>query len=285
MDKGIEDILKQFDRDDRIRPLGLSPWPFDKPPFGPSGPDRTSRTSTIVAGPTVRNLSAISSSSRHSDSDSASRRSSNSTVLSTAPSIPPFPTPPWHFYLSNMAPIDYDYELPCEFGMLGCGVKFHPEGYLDWVAHSISHFLGHGPPSNSVCTFCDEPNAYVRDPQDPVRTWRARMMHIGRHHQETGGRMGHRPDFFLLEHLNRCRLIEDDDFERNMSYTERPPCENLVDRGFQTPEMKDRERRNAKPVNEPHDLRKEGRQRQGKEKGRSGKTYKPSEHPKIYHGP
>ncbi|KAG4433886.1 hypothetical protein IFR05_010623 [Cadophora sp. M221] len=290
MDKGVEDILKLFGRDDRIRPLGLSTLSFDQPvgsPPGPSGPYHTSTasTSTIIAGPTVKNISAIDSSSSRSDSDSASRRSSNSTALSTAPSIPLFPTPPWHFYLGNMAPIDYDYELPCEFEMLGCSVTFRPEGYENWVNHSISHFLGHDPPLDAVCTFCDEPNAYVRYPQDPFRTWRARMMHLGRHHQETGGQIGHRPDYFLLEYMNRCQLLAEDDFGRQMSYTERPRCDHLVDRDFQTPEMKDRECRNAKPVDEPHDLRKEGRQRkQGTERG-SGKTYKPSENPKIYHGP
>ncbi|KAK0102462.1 hypothetical protein ONS95_006081 [Cadophora gregata] len=287
MSNGVEDFLEEYGRNGRRRAIpGHSLLPFDVPSRPPAGAYR--RSSTTIARPTLSNISALSGSSRSGDSDSASRRSSTSTARSTAPSIPLFGTPPWHDQ-RGMDPNDFDYDLPCEFVMLECGISFPPERYEDWIAHSLSHFLGNDPPSSTVCIFCDDSTAYVHD-QNPFRTWRARMIHIGRHHQENRGIVGPRPDHFLIKHLKQCGLIADEDYEHSMSYTERQPCDNLVEYGFQTPEMKERERKNAKPAGGKHDMRREQRQmRQEGAKGIGGRsTYKSSKrsrNPEVYYEP
>lgn len=116
------------------------------------------------------------------------------------------------------------------------------------------------------------------------------MIHIGRHHQEYRGRVGPRPDYFLLKHLKRYQLIANEDYEDNMSFTERQPCDYLVDPNFQTPEMKERERKNAKAAGGTYDMRNEKRQmRQEEGKGRSGrsthKSTKSSRKAEVYYEP
>jgi len=120
------------------------------------------------------------------------------------------------------------------------------------------------------------------------------MLHIGFHHEQYGGVLGNRPDYFLLEHLNKHDLIDAGDFEHHMAYTERHDTQvdripykelHLVEDDFQTPGMKARERRNATLDDSQYDMRSEDRQsRKGKEKekARSGRTHKSSRKADVY---
>ncbi|CZS88039.1 hypothetical protein WAI453_000434 [Rhynchosporium graminicola] len=291
--RSLNNFLKPYEYSDREHRLRFSSQTFNNQPSPQSEPYLSYSSST--ACPALGSFSQLSSSRRRSDSDSASQLSSDTTTLSSAPSLPPFPVPPWYqFTRGDMGPVVLNYELPCEFGMLGCYVTFRPEEHEHWIAHSFSHFLRHSPPSKTVCTFCDDPQAYFQDPYDPYGSWRARMLHIGAHHEQHGGAPGNRPDYFLMEHLHQCGLIDEGDFKANMSYTERHDTQvgqvpykelNLVEDDFQTPEMQARERMNGTLDAGYYDMRSEARHlRHGKdrEKGRSGKSYKSSRKADVY---
>ncbi|CAL3972817.1 unnamed protein product [Diplocarpon coronariae] len=237
-----------------------------------------------VTSPTTSPMSAVESSSKRSESDSASRRSSVSTVLSTAPSthqdqpstsIPP----PWHSNRTEaMTPIVYDYDLPCEFAAHGCLLRFHAERYEEWIAHTVSHFVGFAPPPSTVCIFCDD--FYFDNAHDPYSNWRERMVHVGQHYQEHKVLERSRPDYLLTQYLHECGLIAPDEYERNMSYSERQPCDHLVGDGFQSPEMQQREHRNSRARERIYDLRKEERQmRRENGRGRKNETCRPSKLP------
>ncbi|KAL2071404.1 hypothetical protein VTL71DRAFT_12639 [Oculimacula yallundae] len=296
----VEDFLKHFGAKERPHHLGFSSSAFDRDLGSPFEPYSSSSTASTIRG-TYGDLSQLSSSSSRgrSDSDSASQLSSAFTALSTAPSIPPFPLPPWHSYQYDMAQPDYDYELPCEFHMLGCYIKFHPEDYRHWIAHSLSHFIDHGPPSKTVCTFCDDPNGYIQDPFDPKESWKARMLHIGAHHRDHRGALGNRPDYRLLKHLRRCNLINEGQFESLMTFTERHDTQkdqipykelHLVDDDFQTPEMKVRARNSAILDDGQQDMKSERRRKRpekekgkGKERERSGRTHRSSRKADVHY--
>lgn len=292
MDREIGSFANLIGRDELRRPLGVVTSAGGRPSFD------TRRVSNYPAyratrrSPTVSNASTLGTSSRRSGRESASWRSSTSTSWSSAPSAqvqlqlqrPISNPPPWHSDpFGSMAPIDYDYQLPCEFALFDCGVVFHPERFEEWINHSLSHFLRNPPPSSTVCIFCDKPDAHFRNATDPWQNWRERMLHIGRHYQEHWTLDHARPDFFLIKHLKACGLITAEEYKEHTSWSERHPCENLVDNDFQTPEMKARSRRDTNAYEQRHDPRKENRQilkHKGKEK--THETYRPSQRPQIY---
>ncbi|PBP20088.1 hypothetical protein BUE80_DR008775 [Diplocarpon rosae] len=241
-----------------------------------------------ITSPATSPISAVESSSKRSDSDSASRRSSVSTVLSTAPSThQDHPStgnpPPWHSNRAEaMTPVVYDYDLPCEFAAHGCLLRFHAERYEEWIAHTISHFVGFAPPPSTVCIFCDD--FYFNNPNDPYSNWRERMVHVGQHYQEHHVLERSRPDYLLTEYLHKCGLIASDEYERIISFSERQPCQHLVEDGFQSPEMKQREHKKSRTSERIYDLRKEERQMRNKDgQVRKNDTYRSSNllQPKI----
>lgn len=112
------------------------------------------------------------------------------------------------------------------------------------------------------------------------------MIHIGSHYQDNAVFNNSRPDYFVIEELYRGKLLSKDTFGYLMSYTERPPCDNLVEYGFKPPVVEEREQRQrAEPLRRQKekygkDLAREDRQMRresgGKGKGRSERTHRSS---------
>ncbi len=283
MERERLDLLFLKDRPDELRPLvrpvGLAPSTLERSSDSLRKEYTTLRTSNPVASPTLSNVSTVSSSSTYSHFDSVSRQSS----ASTAPS--PHILPPWHVHSNRnrsqalaMTRIDFDYSLQCEFAMVGCEVRFSPEDFEAWISHGTSHFGNAGPPPRTCCIFCD--TASFENAQDPVSNWEARMIHIGGHYQNHYRHENARPDFFLIQYMNENGLLSPEDYAWAMSYTERKPCDNLVDCDFKTPEMEARE---CQVHLDKHDLWKEYRQmRRDKGNGRRERTHKSSHGPRLY---
>jgi hypothetical protein len=242
-----------------------NPQAYSKPPQSPD-----------VSSPPSRSSGSRSSISSGSESDTSSRRSSNSS----APSL----GPPWQQNLNQaltMAPFNYGYDLPCEFASIGCNLRFYPGDFEAWIAHSVSHFVGHPPPLRTICTFCDQEFDSSHNPHNASRNWRDRMVHIGGHFREyrraDGGELYHRyPDFWTLEHMCIKDLMSADDYAYATKYSQRPHCDNTYPLGYKTPEMLASQERNSRAS---YDLGKEDRQRRrekerglGKHKGK-GRTH------------
>jgi hypothetical protein len=84
------------------------------------------------------------------------------------------------------------------------------------------------------------------------------MAHIANHFQNGAGQQDMRPDFYLLEYMWKKDILSTEDYTWAIGYTERPPCDGLVDIGHKTPEMK---RKEEKSRELRHNLEKEDRQR------------------------
>ncbi|EKD17039.1 hypothetical protein MBM_04616 [Drepanopeziza brunnea f. sp. 'multigermtubi' MB_m1] len=290
MDRSIANSANWICRDEPRRPLEVVGSSFERVSDIPSNTFQASY-STSPQNPRNSTVSTVSRTSKRIFSDSASRRSSASTADSTVPSTQSFQLqpsisspPPWYSDLhGGMTPVDYNYDLPCEFVAHGCNLRFHPENYQDWLSHSTSHFMGFAPPPSTICIFCDQS---FKNPEDPNSSWTERMTHIGSHYQEGHDFERSRPDFFLLRHLKECRLITDEEYESLASWSERKPCEGLVDRDFKSPEMVARELRNSRIFEQPYDSKKEERQRRsehgkGKKKDKT-ETYQQIHRPQVY---
>jgi len=95
--------------------------------------------------------------------------------------------------------------LPCLFSLItGCTAEFHLDDVDNWRRHDLSHFGETGPPKEAMCIFCDD---RVFQHADPHQRWRERMEHIAEHFE--GGRSieDSRPDFGLIRHLRKNKLI------------------------------------------------------------------------------
>lgn len=85
------------------------------------------------------------------------------------------------------------YELPCEFGYLGCDRCFQPAEFELWIYHTTSHFGDIGPPPRASCTICDD--------SDTTFSWRERMFHIGNHLQNGTRKADNRQDPLVYDYL------------------------------------------------------------------------------------
>jgi len=91
----------------------------------------------------------------------------------------------------------------CPFNFLHCLLTF--TSFVDWVAHSLTHFASVGPPRSSECCFCDGEFSSG----SPRESWHQRMAHVATHHQ-LGHRLAHaRPMFKLHHYLWGKRLMDD----------------------------------------------------------------------------
>ncbi|KAG8531244.1 uncharacterized protein KY384_004602 [Bacidia gigantensis] len=103
--------------------------------------------------------------------------------------------------------------LPCPFDILGCRLEFQLEHEAAWIEHSLDHFVTNGPdeyrfepPKENSCCFCEWTFGY----KDGNVSWRERMLHVAGHH-----RIGHTlkhasPNFNLLRHFWRKRVIDNE---------------------------------------------------------------------------
>ncbi|PVH78146.1 hypothetical protein DL98DRAFT_590671 [Cadophora sp. DSE1049] len=131
-------------------------------------------------------------------------------------------TPPWESISSASHYVaTYDYDLSCECAPLGCGVRFQPERFEEWIAHSVSHFKGFPLPSYAVCTFCKGEESSFRNDWDKELNWRERMIHIGGH---LAKRVSNeiRSDFWVLEHLKTLDLISNDNYAYGLKHSVKP---------------------------------------------------------------
>jgi hypothetical protein len=218
----------------------------------------------------LSSASTTSSKTRYSDSDTSSRRSATVTVASTVTQLQGHPQPTLDQLIAAL-PYDYGYDLPCEFGFIGCNLRFHPEHSEAWIDHTISHFSpGISPPLKSICIFCDTEFDCTASPLDARSIWRDRMLHISSHFEARVPSNYPRPDFFVIEHMHANGLISLADYTEAREYTERPHCDGLVPRDFQTEDMK---RKKEKELQGVHDLDKEERTRrkETRHKGPRGK--------------
>ncbi|KAF8858791.1 hypothetical protein BDZ45DRAFT_590678, partial [Acephala macrosclerotiorum] len=153
--------------------------------------------------------------------------------------------------------VDFGWELPCEFAFTGCDITFTPANYAHWFEHELSHFQGTFP-SKAICPFCDEEDAiFLQAIENPHAHWANRMHHISEHFANGDKFEHHRPDFWVIEHIWKTGLLNDEDYRNAMSFTERPECDGLVPHGYETLEMI---RKNTKKLEVYDKLEKERRQ-------------------------
>ncbi len=174
---------------------------------------------------------SLSSSSTASISYSGDlcRVSHSSTTNSTGPSL---------FRPSAINPINYGYDLVCEFEFVGCSLSFHPAQIYSWISHNASHFCGHHPPSKTCCTFCDRVSESI---DNPVSSWKQRMRHMADHFRNFERREDIRPDFFVIEYMQKKCLLSAEDYKYAIRRTERPSYDGLVGLGFKSSEFNRKE--------------------------------------------
>ncbi|RDW82125.1 hypothetical protein BP6252_03237 [Coleophoma cylindrospora] len=214
-----------------------------------------------VHAATPRSCRRTSSSQASTRSSIVSRSDSDSSVMSAATSASSVSQTSWDINPTN----DDGNNLPCEFILLGCEQTFRLEEVEAWISHHEAHFTPHDPPSNSICTICDDPTSRFSDPSDVHRNWRNRMIHISDH--LIAGERCLRPDFRMIDYLYKIGKLEKTLYEYNMSYTERPDCSILVAPGFVPPENREKQERASRVV---HDQAREDRKRAREKTGRTG---------------
>lgn len=244
----------------------------DRPPFFAGESDSTpkERTDThpvhSAVARSASNVSTVSSASKSSDLSSSGHQSSISSV-STSPTVPA---------QVEMVHFNYGYDLPCEFGFVGCEMRFYQAQVEAWISHSESHFFNFPPPPKAICVFCDD---VFESHGNNGLNWRERMLHILDHLENLQPGESMRPDFWVIEYMWEKQLISPKDYEDAKEYTERPHCDNLVSLDWETPDMVMRKERNSQ---ESHDLRSE--RRQMRREAAEGVTH-PHSRPRKSHKP
>ncbi|KAI0852091.1 hypothetical protein F5Y00DRAFT_206687 [Daldinia vernicosa] len=164
--------------------------------------------------------------------------------------------------------------LPCEFVGFGCNQTFNFNEVDAWIEHIIADHLLHKLPSKAICWFCDTWRFDSKAPEvgyDRRQNFENRMWHIREHFIE--GKTVHdiRPDFHMLEHLHRHKIIAEDTYIECKRWNDlscrREEMKHVRSRNFVSPEMEARNRRSQQV---PVDIVKDERQRK-KAQGQKGK--------------
>jgi hypothetical protein len=111
---------------------------------------------------------------------------------------------------------NYGFDLPCEFAVIGCDMRFKPEEFESWISHSISHFCGASLPLRASCTFCHEELSSMNNLET---SWRERMIHIGAHFENGCKNMP--PDHLVIDYMRENGLITDEQYRIATKNTER----------------------------------------------------------------
>lgn len=122
-------------------------------------------------------------------------------------------------------PGDGGYILPCEFvGYGACNEQFDPLDTEQWIEHIIVDHLQNQLPNKSNCWFCDNYDFDARrDRIDKMTSFRNRLEHVRSHILDEGcGADGIRPDFDLVAHLWKLRLISQRVYDAAQRYREGP---------------------------------------------------------------
>ncbi|TGO34217.1 hypothetical protein BHYA_0207g00150 [Botrytis hyacinthi] len=123
--------------------------------------------------------------------------------------------------------------LPCEFININCGVTFLSDDFENWLAHSLTHFKNHPPPSKCFCLFCDKE---FKDINNSYGNWRNRMMHSRDHFLD--GKTNIQSDSLVIEYMWRNNLIDEADYTLTQRYITYPSTSKIVRKGFETTESK-----------------------------------------------
>ncbi|KAI0424315.1 hypothetical protein F5Y09DRAFT_145891 [Xylaria sp. FL1042] len=127
--------------------------------------------------------------------------------------------------------------LPCEFARYdACEQVFSIDSVDDWIEHIVSDHLRGKLPAKSVCWFCDEFIFYSIRNCDPRTSFIHRMWHIRSHILESRGSQNIRPDYYLLDHAYRCKLISTDVYNKTRRYSEVPRPAHVRSFDFISPE-------------------------------------------------
>ncbi|KAK3371690.1 hypothetical protein B0T24DRAFT_333343 [Lasiosphaeria ovina] len=113
--------------------------------------------------------------------------------------------------------------LWCEFCVLkGCQVTFRGDDEAGWIEHHARH-LEDRFPARLMCWFCDHVPFVASQPAERRANFELRMQHIRAHIFDEYQLSDHmRPDFFVIEHLHKHRLLDEETFRYAMQYNELP---------------------------------------------------------------
>ncbi|KAK4135624.1 hypothetical protein BT67DRAFT_256281 [Trichocladium antarcticum] len=120
-------------------------------------------------------------------------------------------------------------ELWCEFSELKhCRETFRLDDGAGWIAHHARH-LRDSFPARLMCWFCDHVPFVAARPAEAFANFEERMQHIQGHifgdHRLTSEHT--RPDFYVVRHLHRNGLLDDDTYRHAMAYDETPAIYRL----------------------------------------------------------
>jgi hypothetical protein len=144
------------------------------------------------------------------------------------------PTPRTASVLTKLSPVPISPSLVCEFiGLGGCDEVFDSSNEAGWIAHIAEMHLHHMFPATCICWFCDRTfraPSYSR--ADTEACYGKRMHHIAKHLRDNlAPRSQMRPDFYFLNHLHDCGLIDEEMFQRATIYHEVPQIPDLYPAG------------------------------------------------------
>ncbi|CAJ2511588.1 Uu.00g072130.m01.CDS01 [Anthostomella pinea] len=141
--------------------------------------------------------------------------------------------------------------LPCEFvGLASCAYSFDQNDTAAWIEHTIQVHLHDRLPNKVLCWFCDEYSfdvSHLEVGGDRRLNFEQRMWHIRDHIMEEGKTAEQiRPDFHMLEHLDRHGLITKAVYTRAKRWREKvPPVTGIYAPGYVPEERRvENERRN-----------------------------------------
>ncbi|KAK0732585.1 hypothetical protein B0T21DRAFT_384829 [Apiosordaria backusii] len=115
-------------------------------------------------------------------------------------------------------------DLWCEFSELkNCSVTFRLDDEASWIEHHVRH-LRDKLPVQSNCWFCDDFRFVAESPGELYPRFYDRMQHIYSHiYDDRMTSHDVRPDFHVVEHMYRQRLIPDQTYRIAMQFDELPP--------------------------------------------------------------
>ncbi|KAI1428115.1 hypothetical protein F5Y12DRAFT_711430 [Xylaria sp. FL1777] len=139
---------------------------------------------------------------------------------------------------SQPAPANPNLTLPCEFkGYDACEQVFDIDAVDDWIEHTVSDHLKGNIPSKCVCWFCDDVVFCSDNDLDPRTSFNRRMWHIREHILEgMNSELDMRPDYYLLDHVYRHKLISTDVYNVFRRYSEIPKPDHIRSFDFVLPE-------------------------------------------------
>ena len=119
-----------------------------------------------------------------------------------------------------------NFVLWCELrNLTGCNATFRGDDVGQWIQHHVRHHFGERFPARTICWFCDYPESFVaKHKADRQATWEERMEHIAGHIRSDHHTLFHtRPDFHMLDHLYKHRLVDEQTYRFARQYSELPP--------------------------------------------------------------